>query len=263
MKILVTGAARAIGAATVDELLARGHTVVATARDISAMPSEVANRINLCLDVTDDASVAAALAAAGELDAVVNNAAVNGTGPLDGFSLDRLRSMFETNTIGALRVINALVPAWRVRRSGVIINVSSVQGQVATPLEGAYGATKYALEAISETLHYELSHFGIRTVIIQPGYIAPGMKPSDRHLGPDDYAELWRQWDGTDSKLNGGAGRPGPELVGRAIADAIEQRETPLRVPVGADAELIMATRKQLDDAAFEAAMRATLNLTW
>ena len=89
MKILVTGAARAIGAATVDELLARGHTVVATARDIAAMPSEVANRINLCLDVTDDASVAAALAAAGELDAVVNNAAVNGTGPLDGFSLDR------------------------------------------------------------------------------------------------------------------------------------------------------------------------------
>ena len=262
MRILVTGAARAIGAATVDALLARGHTVIATARDISTMPVHD-QRVNLRLDVTDETSVSACLADAGELDALVNNAAVQGAGPLDGFPLDRLRSMFETNTIGALRVINAVLPAWRRRGSGVIVNVSSVQGQVATPLEGPYAATKYALEAISETLHYELGHFGIRTVIIQPGYIAPGMKPSQRHHGADEYADLWQQWDGTDAKLNEGQGRPGPELVGNAIADAIDAESTPLRVPVGADAELIMATRKQLDDATFEATMRATLNLTW
>lgn len=263
MRILVTGAARAIGAATVDVLLARGHSVVATARDISSMPTNVANRLNLQLDVTDDVSVEQCLAQVGALDAVVNNAAVQGTGPLEGFSLDRLRSMFETNTIGTMRVINALLPNWRARGSGVIVNVSSVQGQVATPLEGAYAATKYALEALSETLHYELAHFGIRTVIVQPGYIAPGMKPSDPHNGAPEYTQLWEQWSGTDSKLNGGQGRPGPELVGAAIADAIESADTPLRVPVGADAELILATRKQLDDATFEATMRSTLNITW
>ena len=92
----------------------------------------------------------------------------------------------------------------------MFVNVSSVQGRVATPLEGAYAASKYALEALSETLHYELAHFGIRVVIIEPGYIAPGMKASPRHDGPAVYAELWDQWTGTDAKITGPTGRPGP-----------------------------------------------------
>jgi NAD(P)-dependent dehydrogenase (short-subunit alcohol dehydrogenase family) len=262
MRILVTGAARAIGRATAIECARRGHEVIATARDDRLLDDlDVAKR--LVLDVTDLASVRAALAAGGELDAVVNNAALSGAGPLEDFPMERLQSIIDTNTYGPLRVAQALIPAWRERGSGVIVNVRSVQGRVSTPLEGAYAASKYALEALSETLHYELAHFGIRVVIIQPGYIAPGMKAAPRHDGPSAYAELWDQWTGTDAKVTGPSGRPGPELVGVAIADAIENPATPLRVPVGSDAEMVLGARQHFDDAAFEAAMRKTLDLTW
>jgi NAD(P)-dependent dehydrogenase (short-subunit alcohol dehydrogenase family) len=262
MRILVTGAGRAIGRATAIECARRGHEVVATARDTSLLDDlEVSQR--LALDVTGAESVRTALDAAGELDAVVNNAALSGAGPMEDFPLDRLHSIIDTNTYGPLRIAQSLIPAWRARGSGVFVNVSSVQGRVSTPLEGAYAASKYALEALSETMHYELSHFGIRVVIVQPGYIAPGMKASPRHDGPDAYAELWDQWTGTDAKVTGPSGRPGPELVGVAIADAIEDRETPLRVPVGTDAEMILGARRHFDDAGFEAAMRKTLDLNW
>jgi NAD(P)-dependent dehydrogenase (short-subunit alcohol dehydrogenase family) len=261
MRILVTGAARAIGRATVVECARRGHDVVATARDPKLLEDlDVAAQLEL--DVTDDGSVRAAVAAAGELDAVVSNAAVSYSGPIEGLPLDRFIAVMDTNTYGPLRMAQAVIPAWRERGSGVFVHVSSVQVRIATPLEGAYGASKFALEALSETMHYELAHFGIRVVIIEPGYIAPGMKPSDDHVGDPAYAELWEQWSGNDAKLNAD-GRPGPELVGIAIADAIENADTPLRVPVGADAEMIFSARKHFDDAGFEDAMRKTLDFTW
>lgn len=262
MRILITGAGRAIGEATCDELTRRGHEVIATARDVALLDGhDVA--LKLALDVGDPASVARAIALAGELDAVVNNAGILGKGPLEDYPLDHLASVLDTNAIGPLRVVQPLLASWRERGSGVIVNVSSVQGRVSSPLEGAYAASKHALEALSESMHFELRHFGIRTVIIQPGYIAPGMKAQGRHDGPDVYAELYRQWDGTDDKVTGPAGRPGPGLVATAIADAIEDPATPLRVPVGDDANLILGVRKALDDAAFEATMRETLGLTW
>jgi NAD(P)-dependent dehydrogenase (short-subunit alcohol dehydrogenase family) len=262
MRVLITGAARAIGAATAAELTDRGHHVVATSRDAELLATVPAAQ-HVVMDVTDEASIDAALAEAGELDAVVNNAAISGTGPLEVYPLDELRRMLETNTLGALAVIQKVVGSWRTRGSGVIVNVSSVQGRVATPTAGAYSMSKYALEAMSESLHYELGHFGIRVAIVEPGYIAPGMKAAPRYDGPSDYDEMNEQWEGTDSKVTGPDGRSSSELVGRAIADAIEQPDTPLRVPVGPDAELVLATRSRLDDAAFEAAMRATLDLTW
>jgi len=123
MRILITGAGRAIGAATATELTRAGHEVVATARDVTALDHlDVALR--LPLDVTDDTSVTAALAAAGELDAVVNNAALNGKGPLESFPLGGLESVFATNVFGALRVVQPLLASWRPRGSGVIVNVS-------------------------------------------------------------------------------------------------------------------------------------------
>jgi NAD(P)-dependent dehydrogenase (short-subunit alcohol dehydrogenase family) len=262
MRVLITGAGRAIGRATAVELAARGHEVVASARDPALLADlEVAQR--LALDVCDDASVTAALERCGELDAVVNNAGVTGTGPVEDFPMERLRAVFETNVLGPTRLAQHLLAAWRARGSGVLVNVSSVQGRVSPPLEGAYAASKHALEALSEAMHFELSHFGIRVVIVEPGYIAPGMKHSDDHLGPDAYQGLRDQWAGTDRVLTGPAGRPGPELVGRAIADAIEDPGTPLRVEVGDDAKMVLGLRRQLDDQAFEATMRQYLGLTW
>ena len=262
MRILITGAARAIGAATADELTRAGHEVVATARDVSMLDGlDVAMRLRL--DVTDEASITDALDQAGELDAIVNNAAVSGKGPMEDFPIQRLRDMFETNTIGPLRIVQRVLPRWRSRGSGVVVNVSLVQGRVATPLEGPYSCTKHALEAISESMHYELGHFGIRMVIVQPGYIAPGMKQADHVAGSEDYRGLWEQWEGTDKKVTGPNGRPGPESVASAIRRAIEDPTTPLRVPVGEDAVTVLAARAQLDDTAFESAMRRILGVTW
>ncbi len=262
MRVLVTGAARAIGRATVEVLADRGHEVVATARDRDLLAGLPASQC-LALDVTDDASVAEAVAAAGALDAVVNNAGVPGTGPLESYPLDAFARVLQVNTLGPLRLAQAVVPAWRERGSGVLVNISSVQGKIGTPLEGAYAASKHALEALSETLHFELGHFGIRVVIVEPGYIAPGMKHADDHLGPAHYAELYEQWNGTVDTLVGPEGRPAPELVGTAVADALENPQTPLRVEVGRDAAMVLQLRRTLSDAEFEATMREALELRW
>jgi NAD(P)-dependent dehydrogenase (short-subunit alcohol dehydrogenase family) len=262
MRILITGAGRAIGAATATTLATAGHHVIATARDVAVLEGlEVSQR--LALDVTDDRSVAAALEAAGELDAVVNNAAVSGKGPLEDYPLERIQAMFETNTFGPLRVIQQVLPAWRRRGSGVIVNVSSIQGRVGTPLEGPYSASKFALESLSEALRYEVGHFGIRVVIVEPGYTGVGMKPVNDHRGDPAYTELWEQWEGTDSKVTGEAGRARPEAVADAIRAAIEDPTTPLRVPVGADSALVLAARDSMDDAEFERVMRQVTGMTW
>ena len=263
MRVLVTGAGTGIGRATASVLTQRGHEVVATARRPEVLDDlDVAERLGL--DVTDDASVAACAAAAGPVDVLVNNAGILGSGPLEGFPIEAAQACFETNALGPLRMTNAFLPAMRERGSGVIVNVTSVQGRVSSPLEGIYCASKHALEAMSGSLHLEVARFGIRVVVIEPGYVAPGMKRRPRHDdGTDPYAELRRQWEGTDDRLLGDAGRPAPEIVGEAIARAIEDPDTPLRVPVGADAEMILAARRDMDDAAFNDAMRAVLGITW
>lgn len=263
MRVLITGAGTGIGRATAQVLAARGHQVVATARRPEAIADlDVADR--LALDVTDDASVAACVAAAGEVDALVNNAGITETGPLETYPHDALVRMFETNVFGPMRMVRALVPAMRERGHGVVVNVTSVEGRVAAPLSGAYCGTKHALDALSESLAFEVRPFGIRVVVVQPGYIAPGMRNAVRH-GEDGppYDELRRQWSGADDTLVGPGGRPGPDLVGEAIAAALDDPATPLRVPVGADAEMVLAARKELSDAEFEAAMRSLLGLTW
>jgi NAD(P)-dependent dehydrogenase (short-subunit alcohol dehydrogenase family) len=263
MRVLVTGAARAIGRATVETLAERGHDVVATARDVALLEGLPAALV-LPLDVRDTTSVRAAVAAAGDLDAVVNNAALTGSGPLETFPVDRFAQVLDVNTLGPLRMAQAVVPRWRERGSGVLVNISSVQGKIGTPLEGPYAASKHALEAMSESLYFELGHFGIRVVIIEPGYIAPGMKHDGAdHTGPDAYAELHTQWSATDSTLVGPDGRPGPETVALAVAGAIEDPGTPLRVEVGSDAVMVLEMRRNLRDPEFEATMRSALGLTW
>jgi hypothetical protein len=100
-------------------------------------------------------------------------------------------------------------------------------------------------------------------VIIEPGYIAPGMKHDDDHCGPAAYADLQAQWRSTAATLTGPGGRPGPELVGIAVADALEDPATPLRVEVGEDAAMVLHLRRTLNDVEFEATMRDALGLTW
>ena len=261
MRVLVTGAGSGIGWATAAHLAERGHEVIATARRPEVLTAlDVAAR--LPLDVTSDESVAALAGEVGSIDALVNNAGINQRGPLERMPVARLRDLLETNVIGLTRVVQAFVPGMREQGSGVIVNLSSISGRVAEPLDGAYAASKHAVEAISEALHFELGHFGIRVVIIQPGFIAPGMQSQPPIGEHEPYDELRRQLSGLDTTLTGG-GRPGPEIVAAAIAEAIEAKAGPLRVPVGADAEMVLGARSSMDDTAFEAAMRSVLDLTW
>jgi NAD(P)-dependent dehydrogenase (short-subunit alcohol dehydrogenase family) len=260
MRVIVTGAGSGVGKATSVLLAKRGHEVIATARDCRSLEGlEVAARLHL--DVTDAASVEEIRRELGFVDALVNNAAISFDGPIEHVSMEHVQEMFETNVFGPVRMIQAFVPAMRDRGSGVVVNVSSVAGRVAQPLDGYYSATKHALEAISEALYVELSHFGVRVVIVEPGFIAPGMKAR----GPADapaYLELEAQLAQLASRMQT-SGRPGPDIVANAIADAIEGDGGPLRRPVGEDAELILSARNTLEDEAFEKAMREVVGLTW
>jgi NAD(P)-dependent dehydrogenase (short-subunit alcohol dehydrogenase family) len=158
----------------------------------------------------------------------------------------------------------AVLPQMRARRHGTIVNVSSVNGRVAQPLSGFYAATKFALEAMSEALHFEAGHFGIRTVVVQPGYFKTNLRESRRDFGVDSppYDELGTITMQMADRLGRGDA-PGPEVVGRAIADAIESDAPALRIPVGEMAEMVLSARGSMDDASFEAAMRAMLELDW
>ena len=213
----------------------------------------------------DAASVAAAVAAAGEIDALVNNAGRGGGGPVEKVPLEVARQIMETNLWGVVRMIQAVLPGMRERgRGGAIVNVSSVSGRVAAPLGGFYTASKCALEGMSGAPELEVGHFGIRVAIVVPGFFATEMRHKNVQYGVDEppYDSLHRQLDGTDGKLLGGP-RPGPEAVAVAIADAVEGKDERLRIPVGQDAEMVIGTREKLDDAAFEAAMRQVLAIDW
>ena len=172
--------------------------------------------------------------------------------------------MFETNYFGACGWCR---PSCRDRErgAGVVVNLSSVAERVLGPFTGFYAGTKYTLEALSESMHYELGHFGIRTVLVEPGVIETASAGSVRHHGKDTppYDELWSQWDGGVEKLQTGEA-PGPELVAgsrrrrdRGRGDAVPQ---PGRRGCRAHRRHAVA---QMNDADFESTMRATLGLSW
>jgi NAD(P)-dependent dehydrogenase (short-subunit alcohol dehydrogenase family) len=263
-RTLITGCSTGFGRAAAVELTKRGHEVVATARRLAAI-DDLDVTARLTLDVDDDASVAAAVEAAGPIDALVNNAGFGVAGPVEQVPLREARRGMETNFFGAVRMIQAVLPSMRERGGGTIVNVSSLAGRVAPPLDGFYSATKWALEGLSEALRYEVQHFGVRVRLVEPGVFATSFGDNVTRAGTDSppYDELERQWASARDVLVGGGEAPGPEVVAATIADAIESTERRLRWPVGDDAALVLATRASMDDEAFEDAMRNTLGITW
>ena len=272
--VLITGTSTGIGRAAAAMLAAKGHRVLATmrtpekGRDLAE--DAKANGWDLTvlpLDVRDDASVRAAFDQAGDIDVLVNNAGFEVWGPLEEMTVDDLKDQFETNVYGPFRLITAVLPQMRQRGSGVIVNVSSVAGRVSAPLNGLYSASKFALEALSETIHYEAGHFGVRCHIVEPGGVATPFPDNRRLVGAaagdegSPYRELITQWEAAADRLTGGT-RAQPEEVAAAILDAIETGEK-LRYPVGQDANLVFTARKAMDDGQFESAMRQQLGLTW
>ncbi len=273
--VLITGCSSGIGLAAAELLAGKGYRVLASmrspdkGRDLAeAAKAKGWDLAVLPLDVRNDASVQAAVRQAGDIDVLVNNAGFEVWGPLEEMSVADVADQFETNVYGPFRLINAVLPGMRKRGRGVIVNVSSVAGRVAAPLNGLYAASKYALEALSESLHYEVGHFGIRVHLVEPGGIDTNFSAGRRLVGAgagdesSPYRELVAQWEQSFDRLLPGGQRSPASAVAEAILEAIEKGDK-LRYPVGQDAQMVLQVRKQMDDEAFESAMRQQLGLTW
>jgi NAD(P)-dependent dehydrogenase (short-subunit alcohol dehydrogenase family) len=264
-RVLITGCSTGIGRAAAIELHKRGLEVIATARRPETLEDlDVAEKLKL--DVDDEASVKETVAKAGQIDALVNNAGWGMHSPIEKTPIDEFRRMFETNVVGAVRMMQAVLPQMRERGSGVIVNVSSLAGLVSSPLGGFYSATKHALEAITEALHYEIGHFGVRVALVEPGGFQTAFGDNRKAFGIDEppYDELDKIWELSQAKLMGtNDDQPTGDVVAQTIADAVEGKEQKLRWLVGDDANLVMSVRNQMSDEDFEATMRQTLDLTW
>jgi NADP-dependent 3-hydroxy acid dehydrogenase YdfG len=250
-RVLITGASRGVGRATAVALADRGHEVIATARDVTTL-ADVPATLRLSLDVTDQASVNAALAAAGPVDVLVSNAGATVRAPVETVPLAAVEQLIELNTLGALRVAQAVLPGMRARGSGQLIFVSSIQGRLVIPLIGAYSASKWALGALAETLAIEARHFDVTVHILQPGAVASG--GAERAQVYLDDANPYRP---LLDKIGGFRAEPiTTEEVAGAVAATVDQGgQAPFRIPVGAPAEAVLAARKAApEDAPFVAA---------
>jgi len=269
--VLITGCSTGFGKLAALHFARKGATVYATMRDTSkgsdlleAKETEGLAIELLELDVTDDASVKEAVAEAGQIDVLVNNAGFGTHGPIEETDDDEAKAVFETNVFGVLRMLRAVLPHMRERKAGTVVNVSSLAGVVAPPFEGIYAASKWALEALTEALHYEVHPFGIRVVLIEPGAFATSFRNSRgearRYGEGSPYAELDQRFDEALSKLPGRAERADPQLVAEKVYDAVNDPEPKMRYLVGQDAEMIGALRHQMDDQQFEHTVRQALD---
>ena len=269
---LITGCSSGFGLLAANLFAAKGHEVFATMRNPSKAPAELDPAATVvALDVDDDASVRGAVASvldeAGRIDVLVNNAGFGLRGPVEQADLDAARRMFETNVFGVVRMCQAVLPAMREQRSGVIVNVSSLAGVVANPFGGLYAASKHAVEALSDTLHYEVHPWGIRVVLIEPGSFetrfGENAHVSDRFDESSPYWALAQGFNGALDRLRAdmaGEGGADPQLVADAIWEAATDPAHPRRRLVGTDAEMIGGLRKQLDDEQFEQTVRQALD---
>jgi len=238
-RILVTGATRGLGRALVTELSRRDHQVVATGRRLEDLADLPATQ-RLVLDLTDPESIDEAMAAAGSLDVVINNAAMTVSGPVEAVPASLVEQVLATNVVGPLRVMQAALPAMRERGAGRILNISSPAGRFAPPLEGVYSASKAALEMLSEAIRFEAGHFGVQVTIIQPGTIGTEMADREQKFELPAYALLVNQYGQRFARYRQRRA-PSAEQIAGEIADLLDRRRLPLRVPVGLRTERLFA----------------------
>jgi len=238
--VLITGASRGIGRAIAIELAERGHRVIATARQVASLADLPVDQ-RLRLDVTDQDSVDQAIKDAGEIDVLVSNAGATVRAPLESVPLAELEQLFQLNTFGPLRVVQGVLPAMRERGAGRLVFLSSIQGRLVLPIIGPYSASKWAMEALAETLAIEAGHFGVKVSIMQPGAVSSGGAERAKVFFADNdpYTPLYEAL----GALRGESVTP--QFVAVAVADTIEQPDPPLRVPVGAPAEQALRARKE------------------
>jgi NADP-dependent 3-hydroxy acid dehydrogenase YdfG len=267
--ILITGCSTGIGRATAERLAQHGLAVYATARRLESIEDlREAGCRTLALDVTDEESMRAAVAAVEEADgsvgALVNNAGYSQSGAVESVPMDEVRRQFDTNVFGLLRMCQLVLPGMRRAGSGRIVNLSSMGGKLTFPGGGIYHATKYAVEAISDAMRFEVRGFGVHVSVIEPGLIKTNFAETavgsvSHEDGP--YAEFNTAvsantagvYDGPLGRLGGG-----PEAVAKAIEKAVTARRPRTRYPVTASARLFMAQRAVLPDRAWDAVVSSS-----
>ncbi len=266
--VFITGASTGIGRATAQLFQQQGWNVVATMRspEKSTELASLTNVLCLPLDVTKVETIHAALDRAiaefGSIETIVNNAGYALIGAFEACDLADIRAQFETNVFGLMAVTQAILPHFRLRQQGTIVNVASIGGRVAFPLYSPYHGTKWAVDGFSESLQYELRQFNIKVKIIEPGAIKTdfysrsisvakqaGLTAYDRYL-----ERVLPQMD------RAGANGSPPEVTARAIYRAATDGSWKLRYPAGGNAGLLLALRKLLPDAWFTALMRFSLD---
>ena len=242
----VTGAGRGMGVDIARAALAAGHAVVATGRNPDKVAAAIGphhDLLTVALDVTDPAAAAAAVQAAvdrfGGIDVLVNNAGNFYAGFFEEITTEDFRAQIETNLLGPVNVTRVVLPGMRAQRRGLVITISSTAGIVGQEFVSAYAASKFALEGWIESLTPEIAPYGIRTMLVEPGFFRTDLLTNDSTIWPtptiDDYADRTRQTIGAWQEMNGRQGGD-PAKLAVGLVQLAGQSEPPLRWAAGADA---------------------------
>jgi NAD(P)-dependent dehydrogenase (short-subunit alcohol dehydrogenase family) len=258
---VVTGASSGIGAAIAARLAENGLQVYGASRKT---PAQVVDGVtHVAVDVTDEESVRTGVSDiiddAGQIDVLVNNAGYLCAGAVEEVSIGAALAQFATNYFGAVRMIQAVLPTMRARRSGHLITISSLAGLVPVPFWGHYNASKFAIEALMETLRHEVRPFAIKVAMVEPGSIKTPFYEAAPVTGIEDYAgprgrALQRMADYE-------ATAPGPQLVADKVAAIVDDQHPKLRNTITREAKQFTALRRWLPARSFEAGVRRGFNL--
>jgi NAD(P)-dependent dehydrogenase (short-subunit alcohol dehydrogenase family) len=263
---VVTGSSSGIGLATSLALARNGYMTYATMRNLAKRDSfeSIADKQHLPirvvqLDVTDENSIKSAiesiLSEAGRIDLLVNNAGYVLTGAFEDIGINEIKALYETNVFGVIRVTQAVLPIMRKQGSGRIINISSGAGRIGYPGGSAYVSSKFALEGLSESMAYEIEQFGIRTVLVEPGFvrtkIGENMAISKKTQDPNSpYSQMMQMMSSNQERMleNGSDA----DLVASVVAEAATAKEPNLRYLAGKDVQQMMAAKKSMSDEEFQ-----------
>lgn len=256
--VLITGCSTGIGRATALLLAEKGWRVFATARRLGTVNDLASDYITpLQLDVTDEASMASAvqnvLAQAGHIDALVNNAGYAQAGPMEELDMNKVRCQFETNTFGALRMAQLVLPTMRAQGKGRIVNVSTMGGRLVIPFIGLYNSSKFALEAMSDALRMETRPFGIRVILVEPGGVrtsfnAAATRNAQQHIADTNspYYRYFVPMTRFIERIEGMSSAP--EIVAKVILRALTIRNPRACYIATPDARIMLAILPWLPD---------------